>query len=122
MARDMIVQRAQAKLRYILFTATGQLTKKTRVFQRHPEEQTPCLSKRIGKVYFPNREISLALFCIILEALLFHFWKRCQSIIGYPKGIVWEYVHSRLNGMPLLQRIREWPRPDEGSALETSTF
>ena len=36
--------------------------------QTYPEEERPCLSKYWnGKIYFPNREISLALILFVLQ-------------------------------------------------------
>ena len=37
--------------------------------QTYPEEERPCLSKYWnGKIYFPNREINLSYFTILLPA------------------------------------------------------
>ena len=38
------------------------------MLQTYPEEERPCLSKYWnGKIYFPNREISLSLILFVLQ-------------------------------------------------------
>ena len=83
--------------------------------QTYPEEERPCLSKYWnGKIYFPNREISLALILFVLNLLLIRSfttgsgtfilsrWSLLVQILVFKNHTLWggTYLYSLYRGVP----------------------